>query len=45
MPKCIWGEQKQLECKAEVIGRYLPADAPEYELKQCEIDYQKRFCY
>lgn len=43
--KCMIGQEKQMLCKAEVIGNWHPANAAEFELKQCEYQYPIGGCY
>jgi hypothetical protein len=43
--KCRSAEEAQLTCKAETVGKWFPASAPEFEMRQCEIIYPNGGCY
>lgn len=43
--KCVGKEEATLRCKAEVVGRWYPVQASQFELNQCERFYPVQSCY
>ena len=43
--KCVSREESIYKCKAEVVGRWYPVTASEFDLKQCERSYPVNSCY